>query len=151
MDYFAFISYKRGGIDEKVANWIHTKLEKYPYPLELVATENRPTHETLIRPVFIDTKDLHVEETEFTDEIKEVLKCSKYLIVICSKVSAQSEFVNQEVEYFLQTHNNDYGKILPVFIDTVEDGLPKALRNANILSRHCPIYNSFLDPKNEIN
>lgn len=76
MDYFAFISYKRGGIDEKVANWIHEKLEKYPYPLELVATENRPTHETLIRPVFIDTKDLHVEETEFTDEIKEVLKCS---------------------------------------------------------------------------
>ena len=73
------------------------------------------------------------------------------MIVICSKVSAQSEFVNQEVEYFLQTHNNDYGKILPVFIDTVEDVLPKAIRNANILSRHCPIYNSFLDPKNEIN
>ena len=28
--YFAFISYARE--DKDVANWIHAKLEKYPYP-----------------------------------------------------------------------------------------------------------------------
>ena len=33
--YFAFISYKRGGLDEQVANWIHSKLEKYPYPVDM--------------------------------------------------------------------------------------------------------------------
>lgn len=31
-NYFAFISYRREGVDEKVTNWIHRKLEKYPYP-----------------------------------------------------------------------------------------------------------------------
>lgn len=151
MNYFAFISYKRGGIDETVANWIHSKLEKYPYPTELVAPENKPNHAKYIRSVFIDTKDLHVGQEEFTEEIKEAITNSKYLIVVCSKLSAQSKYVNLEVEYFLETHDNDYGKILPVFIDTVEDGLPPALKITNILSRHCPIYNSFLDAKNEIN
>lgn len=151
MNYFAFISYKRGGIDETVANWIHSKLEKYPYPQNLVALENRPEHKTLIRRVFLDTKDLHVDEKEFTERIKEAIKEAKYLIVVCSKLSAKSQYVNNEVAYFLETHENDYDKILPVFIDTVEGGLPPTLINTNILSRHCPIYNSFLSPKNEIN
>lgn len=151
MSYFAFISYKRGGVDESVANWLHSKLEKYPYPTNLVATENRPNHEVYIRDIFIDTKDLPVNENEFTADIKKAIEDSRYLIVVCSKLSAQSIYVNREVEYFLETHNNDYDKILPVFIDTVENGLPEAIRNVNILSRHCPIYNSFLEPKNEIN
>lgn len=149
--YFAFISYKRGGINGTVANWLHTKLEKYPYPSELVATENRPDHDTFIRKIFIDTKDLPVNENNFSDEIKEALENSRYLIVVCSKLAAQSKYVNNEVLYFLQTHDNDLSKILPVFIDSIEEGLPESLNNTDILRRHCPIYNSFLDATNEIN
>ncbi len=150
-EYFAFISYKRGCVDESVANWIHTKLEKYPYPKSLVLPENRPQDKELIRSVFIDTKELHVSEDDFADEIKEALKHSRYLILICSKVSAASKYVNREVEYFLETHDNDSTKILPVFIDKVEDNLPHKLKDTDILLRHCPIYNTFLDQTNEIN
>lgn len=52
--YFAFISYKRGCIDESIANWIHSKLEKYPYPNNLVSDENKPDNPKYIRKVFID-------------------------------------------------------------------------------------------------
>lgn len=149
--YFAFISYKRRGIDEQVANWIHLKLEKYPYPVNLVSPENRPEHESLIRRVYIDTKELSVKETDFSSDIKSALEHSRYLIVVCSRLAAKSDYVNKEVLYFLKTHNEDTSKILPVFIDTVEDGLPPALQANEILTRHCPIYNSFLDAKNEIN
>ena len=150
-NYFAFISYKRGGIDQQVANWIHSKLEKYPYPRELVEKENRPDHEELIRSIFLDTKDLPVTDQSFTEEIREAIKNSRYLVVVASKMSAKSEYVNMEVEYFLETHEGDTSRILPVFIDSVEDGLPPVLRNSDMLSRHCPVYASSQDAKNEIN
>lgn len=150
-NYFAFISYKRGGIDEKVANLIHLKLEKYPYPVNLVSPENRPEHESHIRRVFIDTKELPTKDSDFSDDIKEAIENSRYMIVVCSKLAAKSVYVNKEVLYFLKTHDGNTNKILPVFIDTVENGLPAALQANEILTRHCPIYNSFLDAKNEIN
>lgn len=149
--YFAFISYKRGGVDENIANWIHSKLEKYPYPVELVQSENRPYHDTLIRPVFLDTKDLKVTSKDFTDEIKFALENSKYLLVVCSENSVTSDYVNREVQYFLHTHDNDYSRILPIFVDRVGDNLPKELVGSDILSRNCPIYNTFLSSTNEIN
>jgi hypothetical protein len=149
--YFAFISYKRGGVDGDVANWIHTKLEKYPYPAENVLEDNRPNDNKFIRDVFIDVKNLHVSDTDFSDDIKDAIEKSRYLIVVCSKRAALSSYINDEVSYFLQTHNNDSGKILPVFIDTVEDGLPMSIRNVNMLSRHCPVYNTLTDEKDEVN
>ena len=112
--YFAFISYKREGTDEKVANWIHNKLEKYPYPKELVEKENAPDDADRIRKIFIDTKELPVTDKDFTYRINECIKNSRYLVVVCSAKSAQSQFVEREVEYFLSTHNNDTDKILPV-------------------------------------
>lgn len=150
--YFAFISYKREGIDEKVANWIHTKLEKYPYPKELVKKENRPNDPDRIRKIFIDTKELPVTDKDFTKKIKESIANSRYLILLCSSKSVHSKYVEEEVEYFLSTHNNDTDKILPVFIDSVnENHMPPVLRNKGILNRNCPIYKSALEAKNEIN
>lgn len=151
MKYFAFISYKRGGVDEQIANWIHSKLEKYPYPQELVTPENRPNHDKLLRNIFIDTKDLHVSENPFTVEIKTAIEKSRYLLLICSNNSVSSEYVNQEVSYFLETHDNDHSKILPIFIDKINGCLPHALRESDILMRNCPIYNTFLSETNEMN
>lgn len=149
MKNFAFISYSRADI--KVANWLHRKLEKYPYPQSLVTEENRPSHKQLLRKIFIDVKDLHVTVDEFKGEIKQNLKESRYLIVLCSKDSAKSEFVKKEIEYFLQTHNNDYELILPVFIDSIEKNIPEILSDSDILKRNCPIYNTKLDEKSEAN
>lgn len=149
--YFAFISYKRGGVDEKVAHWVHSKLEKYPYPTELVDNENRPADERFIRRVYIDVKELNVTEDNFTNDIKYAIERSRYLLIICSKAAAKSNWVNLEVSYFLKTHNNDTSKILPIFIDTVENGLPAIINNSKILSRHCPVYNSLTESNNEVN
>ncbi len=60
-------------------------------------------------------------------------------------------YVNNEVLYFLETHDGDKNKILPVFIDTVEKGLPQALLSNEILTRHCPIYHSLSESKSEVN
>ena len=62
--YFAFISYKRGGLDEQVANWIHSKLEKYPYPVDMVSPNNRPEHESLIRRIYIKSTKVHPKSRE---------------------------------------------------------------------------------------
>ena len=150
--YFAFISYKRDGIDERVANWIHTKLEKYPYPKELVDEENRPEDEERIRKVFIDTKELSVTNEPFSDEIKQAIESARYFILVCSSRSSQSTYVEQEVKYFLETHGDDTDLLLPIFIDTVDDScLPQSLKNKGILERNCPVYKSYLDARNEIN
>ena len=149
MKNFAFISYSRADIS--VANWLHKKLEKYPYPRNLVGEENRPAHDRFIRKVFIDVKDLSVTAQRFTDEIKEQLRDSRYLIVICSKNSVKSEYVQKEVSYFLDTHNRQTELILPVFIDQIEGCLPSVLSDFEILKRNCPIYNSQLDEKSEAN
>lgn len=149
--YFAFISYKRSGIDEEIANWIHLKLEKYPYPNQLVKSENKPMDTKFIRPVFLDTKELPVKSTSFINDLELAIENSEYLLLICSKDSVCSEFVNLEVECFLRTHNNDVSKILPIFVDNVNCGLPNSLKAVNLLNRNCPIYNTNLDSKAEIN
>ena len=149
--YYAFISYKRGETDEKIANWIHQKLEKYPYPTNLVAEENRPDDREFIRRVFLDTKELPVNDINFTEDIKTAIKKSRYLLLICSFNSVKSQYVNKEVEYFLETHDNDTSKILPIFIDSVECGLPKCISDLDLLNRNCPIYNTSLEAINEIN
>lgn len=150
-EYFAFISYKRSGIDVRVANWIHTKLEKYPYPKDLVRPEDCPEHKSFIRRVFIDTKELHVSDEPFSKEIQDAIAMSRYLVVVCSKDSAKSVYVQQEIAHFLETHQNDYDKILPVFIDEVSgEALPAPLNN-DILTRNCPIYKSYLNPKDDVN
>ena len=84
-------------------------------------------------------------------EIKQNLKDARYLIVICSKHSAISEFVEREILYFLETHENRYELILPVFVDQVEGCIPSVLSEIDILKRNCPIYNSRLDERSEAN
>lgn len=100
--YFAFISYAREDMD--VAGWIHSKLEKYPYPKEFVKEENRPSHPYLIRKIFIDTQDLPVTINKYTDNIRKAISESRYMIVICSEHSASSVHVSEEIRYFLETH-----------------------------------------------
>lgn len=149
MKCFVFISYSRA--DLKIAHWIHKKLEKYPYPKNLVAEQNRPPHRKYIRKVFIDVKDLPVLEHEFTAEIKQQLEEARYLLVVCSSHAVKSVFVQQEISYFLSTHNNNTDLILPVFVDQIEGSLPPVLAGVDILKRNCPIYNSRLNEKSEAN
>ena len=147
---FAFISYSRK--NKNIANWLHKRLENYEYPKNIVNQEQFPPHDKYIRRVFLDTKDMQVEDRPFTDRIKNALEEAKFLIILCSKDSAKSTFVDKEIRYFLEKHNNNYSLIVPLFIDEVKgETIPNAIMNTSIMNRHFPIYNTTLNEESEAN
>lgn len=91
--YFAFISYKHTDIKE--AKRLQRLLEHYSLPTALKKTKpDAPKH----FHVFRDTDEL--TSGELTEELHKKLDDSKWLVVICSPDSAQSEYVGQEIAYF---------------------------------------------------
>lgn len=147
--YIAFISYSRK--DKDIATWLHAKLEKYVLPRKTNTNQIFQFETKYFRPVFIDIKDLHVEERPFSEGIKKALENSEFLIVICSKNSAKSPYVKKEIEYFLSTHNNNTTRIVPLFIDDVDGAIPPSFDGTSIMNRHFPIYNSKLSKNSEAN
>lgn len=148
--YFAFISYSRK--DKKIANWLHSQLEEYEFPKDIVNVDLLPPHEKYLRPIFLDTKDMQVEKRPFTDRIQSALENSRFLLLISSRNAAKSPFVEQEVKYFLSTHDNNYSLIIPLFIDDVtDDSIPNVIKGTSIMERHFPIYNNLLSEDSEAN
>ena len=124
--YYAFISYKRD--DQKWAEWLQQKLEHYKLPSNLNGRSDLPKE---IRPVFRDKSELAAGV--LADEIQKALDNSKFLIVICSPHSAKSEWVNKEVQSFIDSGRTE--KIIPFIIEgTPNSGndetecFPKAIR-----------------------
>ena len=124
--YYAFISYKRD--DQKWAEWLQEKLEHYKLPTNLNGRSDLPKE---IRPVFRDKSELAAGV--LADEIQKALDNSKYLIVICSPHSAKSEWVNKEVQSFIDSGRTD--KIIPFIIEGVPNSgndetecFPQAIR-----------------------
>ena len=112
--YFAFISYSRK--DSRAAAFLHKKLEKFRIPFKRVPEEMRKGLHKFVRPVFRDKRDLEVGESSFTEDVKKALKESRFIIVLCSPNSAQSTWVDNEIKYFLSTHENDLSKVVPVVL-----------------------------------
>ena len=106
--YAAFISYNHE--DVKVAKWLQRRLEAYKLPVEI---HNEFDDSRYLRPVFRDRSDLN--GGILTDEIREHLEQSKYLIVICSPNSAKSKWVSDEVEAFI--HWGRLANIIPYIVD----------------------------------
>lgn len=94
--FFAFISYSSR--DYKWGKRIQEKLEHYRMPTTLCSKhgwERKP-----MKPVFFAPTD--IQPGDLTEELKERLKASRNLIVVCSPHSAQSEWVGKEIAYFHQ-------------------------------------------------
>lgn len=110
--YFAFISYSSK--DEKWGKRLHKKLEGYRMPSTLCRQNG--WKRTPINPVFFAPYD--IQPNDLREELKERLRLSENLIVICSPNSAQSHYVGLEIEYFHQLGrtNNIYFFII--------DGIP---------------------------
>ena len=92
--YFAFISYKSDDLKEAWA--LKKKLDGYKLPTVLCKQyekERKPTHEAFLDKTNIQPGDL-------TQELKDNLDNSHYLIVVCSPRSAKSEYVAAEIEHF---------------------------------------------------
>lgn len=108
----AFLSYSHH--DAKVAEWLQRSLEHYKLPNN-IANPIDPNSRYL-RPIFRDRTDL---STGILSEIIDKnLEESKYLIIICSRRAAKSEWVSKEAQYFIE-----HGRMKQI-IPLVVDGIP---------------------------
>lgn len=125
--YYAFISYKRE--DVRWAKWLQKRLESYGFPMAL--RKENPELPSRIRPVFRDQSEL--SGGTLKHEIERSLAESKYLVVICSPLSAKSPWVSKEVKYFIDNGRED--DIIPFIIsgspnasDPEDECFPEGLR-----------------------
>lgn len=126
-EYFAFISYKRE--DEEWAKWLAHELEHYHLPVTLNGRDDLPRE---LRPIFRDADELSAGN--LPEQIHTALVNSKHLIVVCSPRAAKSEWVNKEIEEFINLGKTD--KIYPFIVDGIamsnnidEECFPPALKN----------------------
>lgn len=144
---FVFISYSRK--DYKIAVEIQRKLEKYPYSKLLVEKENYPYDNKYVRPVFLDLTDLSSKARAFTEELRNNLISSKYLIVICTRSSAASEFVSNEIKVFYDSHGGDSSCIIPIIVDAIVPNFNPIIDEI-IRTRNCPLYKTEKDATNKL-
>lgn len=104
----AFISYSHR--DMAFAKWLHKKLEGFRLPADIY--NDVDARERHLRPVFRDQADL--DTGVLSDELRNHLLQSKFLILICSKNSAKSEWVSNEAKTFVEAGRLD--RIIPVII-----------------------------------
>ena len=97
--YWAFISYSSK--DRKWGQWLHKRLENYPIPEEFRGTElfDGAILGKSLRPIFRDRDELS-GSADLGPAIQKALEETRYLIVLCSKNSAKSEWVDKEIEDF---------------------------------------------------
>jgi len=103
---FAFISYSHR--DMAVAKWLQRNLEQFKLPTEIHNEIDAKSR--YLRPVFRDQSDLNAGI--LGDELRKNLAESKYLILVCSKHSAQSQWVSDEARAFVEMGRLD--RIIPV-------------------------------------
>lgn len=96
--FWAFISYSHK--DAPVANWLHSKLERYRVPRRLIGRATSVgTVPARLFPIFKDREELPVSAS-LDENIQQALRESRFLIVICTPSAAQSHWVNEEIRYF---------------------------------------------------
>jgi tetratricopeptide (TPR) repeat protein len=105
MRYRAFISYSHA--DEKWARWLMRRLEAYRVPKNLVGTSGRyGVIPPKLGQVFRDRDEL-ASAGDLSSTITAALTDSAALVVVCSPASAQSRWVNAEIDAFRALHGND--------------------------------------------
>ncbi len=121
MKYDAFISYRHAPEDIEVSEQIHKRLESLRVPGSI----RKATGKSKIQRVFRDQEELTVSSS-LSDEILSALDESEFLIVICSPRTPESEWVSNEVSYFIKAHGRE--RVLPVLIEgEPKQSFPKPL------------------------
>lgn len=116
--YAAFISYAHS--DEAVAKRIHNGLETYPLPKDMDASAREK-----LTPIFRDVTELTAHHS-LTEKIRDAVKTSRFLIVLCSPAAKNSHWVNEEIKLFRKLHGE--GAILAAIVDgDPEIAFPAAL------------------------
>jgi len=116
--YVAFISYSGTGdvdgestIEKKVAQKLVHILETYRPPAKLLR-DSKTVPKKLGR-CFRDHDELRATK-DLEESLKEALRNTKWLIVLCSPRARQSSWVNREVNYFKSLGRGEF--ILPVLV-----------------------------------
>lgn len=118
-NFIAFISYRHQKLDRAAAESIHSLIEEY-----IVPRKHRKDGKKL--GIVYRDKDENRIGHDLDETLYKALDHSEYLIVICSKDTKNSKWVNAEIEYFLRGHAHD--KILTVLLENMEDqDFPEAL------------------------
>ena len=136
--YIAFISYSSE--EKSWAEWFQQELQNYQLPEKLRHRLDLPQE---FRSVFRDVNNL--KAGNISKQLHESLASSEYLIVMCSPKSAQSYWVNKEVNDFIEIGKakgvDNINNILPFIIDghphaknVAEECLPTAM--LNLLKEH---------------
>ena len=119
--YDAFISYKHGERDNKIAATIERELEHFRVPAKI----QKKVGKKGIQRIFRDRDELPIT-SDLGDTISEALNNSDYLIVICSTFTKDSIWVEREIEFFLRNHTRK--EILTVISEgEPEDVIPSIL------------------------
>ena len=100
--YKAFISYRHRPLDMLVAKKLQRTIERFVIPADL-----RENGQKRLGYVFRDQSELTVS-SDLSEIIHDALDRSEYLIVVCTPDAAQSEWVNEEIKYFLSNHDRDH-------------------------------------------
>lgn len=103
--YDVFISYRHSAVDSAAASTLQRQLENFHIPKDL--RKDRQS----FRRVFVDEGELS-SCADFGQQIREAIKNSGWLIVICSPETPASIWVQQEIDAFLENH--DRSRILAV-------------------------------------
>lgn len=120
--YDAFISYRHTPLDSRIAGLVQRKLERAHIPKAI----RQQTGKKRIQRIFRDKEELPIS-SDINDNITQALENSDYLIVICSPDTADSIWVQREIEVFLKTHEKD--KVLTVLAGgEPQDVIPKILQ-----------------------
>lgn len=122
--YDAFICYRHGPVDSAAAKELQERLEHLRVPASVSGGEHRG-----IRRVFVDEGELS-SCADFAQQIREALKNARWLIVVCSPGTADSPWVNLEIETFLEYHDRSH--ILAVLTGgEPETAFPHELRGSD--------------------
>ena len=121
MRYDAFISYRHAEADMFLAQKLHKSLETFRVPRAIRKKSGKKS----IKRVFRDQDELPIG-SDLGDNIVEALKESEYLIVICSPRTPESEWVQREIETFIELHDSEH--VLAVLIEgEPSEAFPKIL------------------------
>ena len=97
--YDGFISYRHLPLDSKIARKLHRALERYVIPRTL-QREGMPRK---LGRIFRDEDELPTSSS-LPDQLREALKKSRCLIVVCSEQTNESLWVSREIELFASFH-----------------------------------------------
>ena len=108
--YKAFISYSHA--DERWGRWLHRQLEAFQLPSRTGESASLPRRP--LRPVFRDRDEL-ASSGDLSQSLVDALSESENLIIVCSRHAAASQWVNAELQRFIDMGRND--RIFPLIVD----------------------------------